>query len=305
MTSPFETVLIVGGGLIGSSIARAAKVYGGVKTVYMADRSEQVCSTIQKLGFADGVSEHQADFYAAQADMVILCVPPGKMGDVAQSLIPSMKSGAVLTDVGSIKGQIIKAITPHLREDIHFVPGHPIAGTEHSGPEAGFAELFQDRWCILTPDVAESDAVRNVEAFWRSLGSDVTLMTPERHDLVLATTSHVPHLIAYTLVGTAVDMEEVTRNEVVKFSAGGFRDFTRIAASDPVMWRDVFLNNRESVLEVVDRFIEDLSAIKRAIRWEDGDTLLDHFSKTGNIRRRIVDAGQDSAAPNFGRDQAD
>jgi len=266
----FEKILIIGGGLIGSSLARAAKTYGQAKYVYVSDRSEAVCKAVTRLGFADGVSENAADFYASQADLIILAVPPGKMGDVAQKIMPVLKSGAILTDVGSIKGDIIKTITPILRDDIAFVPGHPIAGTEYNGPDAGFAELFQDRWCILTT--------------------------------VLATTSHVPHLIAYTLVGTAVDMETVTRNEVVKFSAGGFRDFTRIAASDPVMWRDVFLNNRESVLEVVDRFIEDLSALKRAIRWEDGDTLLDHFSKTRDIRRRIVDAGQDSPQANFGRD---
>lgn len=297
-----ETLLIIGGGLIGSSLARAAKSFGGIKTVYMSDSSADVCAAIEKLGFADGVSEGQADYYASQADLVILCVPPGVMGEAAAKIIPSMKAGAILSDVGSIKGAIIKKIEPLLRDDIHFIAGHPIAGTEYSGPEAGFAEMFQERWCVLTPtkeDLPETDILKK---FWESLGSDVAIMTPERHDIVLATTSHVPHLIAYTLVGTAVDMETVTRNEVVKFSAGGFRDFTRIAASDPVMWRDVFLSNREATLEVVDRFIEDLTALKRAIRWEDGDTLLENFAKTRDIRRRIVDAGQDSATPNFGRD---
>ena len=297
-----ETLLIIGGGLIGSSLARAAKSFGGIKTVYMSDSSADVCAAIEKLGFADGVSEGQADYYASQADLVILCVPPGVMGEAAAKIIPSMKAGAILSDVGSIKGAIIKKIEPLLRDDIHFIAGHPIAGTEYSGPEAGFAEMFQERWCVLTPtkeDLPETDILKK---FWESLGSDVAIMTPERHDIVLATTSHVPHLIAYTLVGTAVDMETVTRNEVVKFSAGGFRDFTRIAASDPVMWRDVFLSNREATLEVVDRFIEDLTALKRAIRWEDGDTLLENFAKTRDIRRRIVDAGQDSSTPNFGRD---
>jgi len=297
-----ETLLIIGGGLIGSSLARAAKSFGGIKTVYMSDSSADVCEAIEKLGFADGVSEGQADYYASQADLVILCVPPGVMGEAAAKIIPSMKAGAILSDVGSIKGAIIKKIEPLLRDDIHFIAGHPIAGTEYSGPEAGFAEMFQERWCVLTPtkeDLPETDILKK---FWESLGSDVAIMTPERHDIVLATTSHVPHLIAYTLVGTAVDMETVTRNEVVKFSAGGFRDFTRIAASDPVMWRDVFLSNREATLEVVDRFIEDLTALKRAIRWEDGDTLLENFAKTRDIRRRIVDAGQDSSTPNFGRD---
>lgn len=301
MTQIFEKILIIGGGLIGSSLARGAKAKGLCTTVYMSDKSESVCKAITRLGIADGVSENTPDFYAAQADLVILCVPPARIGDVAKSVIPSMKSGAILTDVGSIKGDIVKAITPHLRDDIHFVPGHPIAGTEYSGPEAGFATLFKERWCILTPENEDDPAVTKLKDFWEGLGSAVAVMSAARHDLVLATTSHVPHLIAYTLVGTAVDMETVTQNEVVKFSAGGFRDFTRIAASDPVMWRDVFLNNRESVLEVVDRFIEDLSALKRAIRWEDGDALLEHFSKTRDIRRKIVDAGQDSAEADFGR----
>jgi len=297
-----DTLLIIGGGLIGSSIARAAKDYGQAKTVYISDKSASVCGTVERLGFADGVAENAPEFYASQADMIILCVPPGRMGEVAETIIPVMKSGAILSDVGSIKGAVITQVTPHMRGDIHFIPGHPIAGTEYSGPEAGFAELFQERWCVLTPDGADETAVKVMTSFWEGLGSQVAIMESKRHDIVLATTSHVPHLIAYTLVGTAVDMEQVTRNEVVKFSAGGFRDFTRIAASDPVMWRDVFLANREATLEVVDRFIEDLTALKRAIRWEDGDTLLDHFAKTRDIRRRIVDAGQDSAAPNFGRD---
>lgn len=298
----FDTLLIVGGGLIGSSIARAAKEYGQAKTVYIMDNSADACAAIERLGFADGVSEGQADYFASQADLVILCVPPGRMGDVASKIIPNMKAGSVLSDVGSIKGAVIEAVKPHMRDDITFIAGHPIAGTEYSGPEAGFAELFKERWCVLTPMEEGLVETGKLKTFWEGIGSLVTIMTPERHDIVLATTSHVPHLIAYTLVGTAVDMETVTRNEVVKFSAGGFRDFTRIAASDPVMWRDVFLSNREATLEVVDRFIEDLTALKRAIRWKDGETLLDHFAKTRDIRRRIVDAGQDSAAPNFGRD---
>jgi len=296
-----ETLLIIGGGLIGSSIARAAKDYGQAKTVYVADKSASACEAIERLGFADGVAENAPELYASQADMIILCVPPGRIGEVAEAIIPVMKDGAILSDVGSVKGDVIKQVTPFLKDNIHFVPGHPIAGTEYSGPEAGFASLFKDRWCVLTPDGADEDAVETVKVFWEGIGALVATMDSKRHDIVLATTSHVPHLIAYTLVGTAVDMEKVTNNEVVKFSAGGFRDFTRIAASDPVMWRDVFLANREATLEVVDRFIEDLSALKRAIRWEDGDALLEHFAKTRDIRRHIVDAGQDSAAPNFGR----
>ncbi|WP_026942329.1 prephenate/arogenate dehydrogenase family protein [Hellea balneolensis] len=297
-----DTLLIIGGGLIGSSIARAAKEYGQAKTVYVADKSASACEAIERLGFADGVSENAPELYASQADMIILCVPPGRIGEVAEAIIPVMKDGAILSDVGSVKGDVIKQVTPFLKDSIHFVPGHPIAGTEYSGPEAGFASLFKDRWCVLTPDDADDGAVETVKLFWEGIGALVAIMEPKRHDIVLATTSHVPHLIAYTLVGTAVDMERVTNNEVVKFSAGGFRDFTRIAASDPVMWRDVFLANREATLEVVDRFIEDLSALKRAIRWDDGDALLEHFAKTRDIRRHIVDAGQDSAAPNFGRD---
>lgn len=297
-----DTLLIIGGGLIGSSIARAAKQYGQAKTVYISDKSASACEAIERLGFADGVAENAPELYASQADMIILCVPPGRIGEVAEAIIPVMKAGAILSDVGSVKGDVIKQVIPFLTDTIHFVPGHPIAGTEHSGPEAGFAELFKDRWCVLTPDGADAAAVETVKSFWEGVGALVATMDSKRHDIVLATTSHVPHLIAYTLVGTAVDMETVTNNEVVKFSAGGFRDFTRIASSDPVMWRDVFLANKDATLEVVDRFIEDLSALKRAIRWQDGEALLEHFAKTRDIRRDIVDAGQDSAASNFGRD---
>lgn len=296
----FDTILIIGCGLIGSSIARAAKAKAGVSTVYVADRSASVVEAVERLGFADGAAEGSAHHYASQADLVILCVPPAKIADVAIDILPVMKSGAVLSDVGSIKGAVLAGLDGHRREDVAFIPGHPIAGTEFSGPEAGFAELFVNRWCVLTPEDEAHPDVERLKTFWEDMGSQVSVMDPARHDIVLATTSHVPHLIAYTLVGTAVDMETVTQNEVVKFSAGGFRDFTRIAASDPVMWRDVFLSNRDATLEVVDRFIEDLTALKRAIRWSEGDTLLEHFAKTRDIRRRIVDAGQD--APNFGRD---
>lgn len=296
----FKTVLIVGGGLIGSSIARAARAYGACERVLIADRSEVARSAISRLNICDGVSGDGAAL-AAEADLVILCVPPGQMGAVAAQIIPAMKAGAVLSDVGSVKGGVMKSVGPHMRGDITFVPGHPIAGTEYSGPEAGFATLFRDRWCVLTPEDKTAAPAQQLGQFWEALGSQVAFMTVERHDIVLATTSHVPHLIAYTLVGTAVDMEAVTQNEVVKFSAGGFRDFTRIAASDPEMWRDVFIENKDAVLEVVDRFIEDLSALKRAIRWDDGDPLLEHFTKTRDIRRKIVDAGQDSGEANFGR----
>lgn len=296
----FDTVLIIGAGLIGSSIARAAKSKADVQTVWVADRSADVIEVVERLGFADGAAEGPAHHFAAKADLIILCVPPGKIAEIAKDMLSVMKPGAVLSDVGSTKSAMIKAIRPHLRDDVAFIPGHPIAGTEFSGPDAGFAELFENRWCVLTPlDQSHPDVAR-LTTFWEALGSKVEVMDPDRHDKVLATTSHVPHLIAYTLVGTAVDMETVTGDEVVKFSASGFRDFTRIAASDPIMWRDVFLSNSEATLEVVDRFIEDLTALKRAIRWSDGETLLDHFAKTRDIRRRIVESGQDE--PNFGRD---
>lgn len=290
----FETCLIVGGGLIGSSIARAARAAEQCKTIYIADTSEAACKAITRLGIANGVADGPADHFAAQADLVILCTPSGRLSTAAMALMPSMKAGAILTDVGSVKGHFVDAMTGRVRDDIHFIPGHPIAGTENSGPESGFAELFQDRWCVLTPPSgADETAIKDLSNFWEALGSDVAVMDPSRHDIVMATTSHLPHLIAYTLVGTAIDMETVTRKEVVKFSAGGFRDFTRIAASDPVMWRDVFLTNKTATLEVVDRFIEDLTALKRAIRWDDGDTLLDSFAKTRDIRRRILDADPD------------
>ena len=290
----FETLLIVGGGLIGSSIARAARETAQCKTIYIADTSETACQTITKLGIADGVADGPADHFAAQSDLVILCTPSARLATTAMALIPSMKAGADLTDVGSLKGHFVDAMAGQVREDIHFIPGHPIAGTENSGPESGFAALFKDRWCVITPpEGADDTAIQALTKFWEGLGSDVAVMDPSRHDIVMATTSHLPHLIAYTLVGTAIDMETVTRKEVVKFSAGGLRDFTRIAASDPVMWRDVFLTNKTATLELVDRFIEDLTALKRAIRWDDGDTLLDSFAKTRDIRRRILDSDPD------------
>jgi len=297
-----DTILIVGGGLIGSSIARAASTYNAANTILMSDQDGSVCSSIAALGLADKLSQSPADF-AGQADLIILCVPVGAMESVAKDIIPAMKPGAILSDVGSVKGSVVSALTPLLRDDITLVPGHPIAGTENSGPEAGFATLFKSRWCILTPEDESSAECEQLKTFWETLGSDVAIMSAQRHDVVLAATSHVPHLLAFALVGTAVDMERVTNNEVVKFSAGGFRDFTRIAASDPVMWRDVFLGNKDAVLGVVERYIEDLSAIKRAIREDDGQALYEKFSKTRNIRRDIIDAGQDSAVPNFGRDE--
>jgi len=241
----------------------------------------------------------------AGADLVILCVSVGANAGLAATIAPGLAAGAIVSDVGSVKGAVIAAVGPHLPKDVALVPAHPVAGTEQSGPDAGFATLFVNRWCILTPAAGvDPAATEKVRAFWEALGSNVEIMNAAHHDLVLAITSHVPHLIAYNIVGTASDLEDATRSEVIKFSAGGFRDFTRIAASDPTMWRDVFLNNREAVLEVLGRFSEDLSALQRAIRWGDGDALFDLFTRTRAIRRSIIDAGEDSAVPNFGRNRS-
>ena len=237
------------------------------------------------------------------ADLVILCVPVGSCGAVTKEIAHALKPGAIVSDVGSVKGAVVAQMRPHLPETVHFVPAHPIAGTEQSGPDAGFVELFENRWCILTPvEGTDPEAVARLRRFWEACGSTVETMTPEHHDLVLAIVSHVPHLIAYNIVGTAADLETVTRSEVVKFSASGFRDFTRIAASDPTMWRDVFLTNRDAVLEMLARFSEDLASLQRAIRWGDGDTLFDLFTRTRAIRRGIIEAGQDTEKPDFGRD---
>ncbi|NNC38536.1 MAG: prephenate/arogenate dehydrogenase family protein [Hyphomonadaceae bacterium] len=297
----FDTVLIIGGGLIGSSLARAAQTFQACKKTIIYDADKTVRSELTQLKVGDEVPDDLSDC-VSQADLIILAVPPGRMGDAAKSISSYVQPGTIVTDAGSVKESIIDAVEAALSDEVIFIGGHPIAGTEHSGPAAGFATLFKDRWCILTPTDEKSAEAKKLKQFWEALGSEVAFMDAKRHDLVLATTSHLPHLIAYALVGTATDMETVTRNEVVKYSAGGFRDFTRIAASNPEMWRDVFLGNREGVLEVLGRYIEDLTALKRAIRWSDGDSLLNEFTKTRDIRKRIIDAGQDSAEPNFGRD---
>jgi len=302
----YDNVLIVGGGLIGSSLARACREFSAAKRVTITDTNADVRTSLVSLDICDQVTK-TAD--PSDADLVILAVPPGNIVDTAATLLPHMKKHATMTDVGSVKADVVEKITAILPEHIFFIGGHPIAGTEHSGPKAGFASLFTDRWCILTTQEGSMDetspAARKLKKFWQAIGSRVTFMDAGHHDLVLATTSHLPHLIAYTLVGTATDMETVTRGEVVKYSAAGFRDFTRIAASDPVMWRDVFLQNKDAVLEVLGRYIEDLTALKKAVRWGDGETLLREFTKTRDIRTRIIDAGQDSPKPNFGRNVAD
>ena len=304
MTKPvpiFSRLALIGTGLIGSSIAHAARKQGAVREIVATARSAATRRRVAELGFADQVVETNAAA-AAGADLVIVCVPVGACGEVAKEIGPHLKPGAVVSDVGSVKGAIVRDMGPHLPDGVHFVPAHPVAGTEHSGPDSGFAELFVGRWCILTPpDNANSAAVEKLAAFWRLLGANVESMPAAHHDLVLAITSHLPHLIAYTIVGTADELEEVTRSEVLKFSAGGFRDFTRIAASDPTMWRDVFLNNKDAVLEMLGTFNEDLAQLTRAIRRGDGQALFDHFARTRAIRRGIVEIGQDSPAPDFGR----
>jgi cyclohexadieny/prephenate dehydrogenase len=300
----FERLAIIGIGLIGSSIARAARQHGLAKQIAIADASEQHREQARALKLGDEVHTDAAEA-AKDADLVMLCIPLGAFAAVAAHIAPVLKPGAIVSDVGSCKQSVIRDTQPHLPAGHQMHPGHPVAGTEHSGPKAGFAELFNNRWCILTPPPGtDAAAIEKVKAFWTAFGSKVELMEPRHHDLVLAITSHVPHLIAYNIVGTADDLETVTESEVIKYSAGGFRDFTRIAASDPTMWRDVFLNNKEAVLEMLGRFTEDLIALQRAIRWGEGDTLFNLFTRTRAIRRAIIDAGQETAAPDFGRTPA-
>lgn len=299
--APLGRLAIIGAGLIGSSIARAAREKGLADIVVIGDSSLAVRERVLELGFADEVAATSAEA-AAGADMIIACVPVGASEDVAREIAPVLKPGAIVSDVGSVKAAVEAAMAPHIPPYAHLVPAHPVAGTEFSGPDAGFASLFENRWCIVTPpDGADAGAVDAVVGLWRGMGANVECMSARHHDLVLAITSHVPHLIAYNIVGTAAHLEETLTSEVIKFSAGGFRDFTRIAASDPTMWRDVFLNNREAVLEMLGRFNEDLSQLQRAIRYGDGQALFDHFTRTRAIRRSIIEQGQETAAPDFGR----
>ncbi|MET0531619.1 MAG: prephenate/arogenate dehydrogenase family protein [Microvirga sp.] len=301
----FERIALVGLGLIGSSIARAARHLNLAHTIVAIDASEAVTQRVLELGIAD---EATTDVAAGvkDADLVILCVPVGVVGAVAQAMKPGLKAGCIVSDVGSVKASVVAQVQPHLPAGVHFVPAHPVAGTEHSGPDAGFSTLFHNRWCILTPpEGTEPSAVERVQAFWSAMGSNVEVMTPQHHDLVLAITSHVPHLIAYNIVGTAADLEMVTQGEVIKFSAGGFRDFTRIAASDPTMWRDIFLHNKEAVLEMLGRLNEDIALLARAIRWGEGDKLHDLFTRTRAIRRGIISSGQETPEPDFGRRRED
>lgn len=300
-SAPFDKVALIGIGLIGSSISHAMRRAGLARTIVGYAKTEATRATALRLGLIETACATAAEAVAG-ADLVILCVPVGACGPVAAEIGPHLAQGAILTDVGSVKGAIVRDVAPHVPAGVHFVPGHPIAGTEHSGPEAGFAELFDGRWCILTPPPgADAAAVDRLRATWAAMGSNVEIMGAEHHDLVLAITSHVPHLIAFNIVNTAAHLERVTDSEVIKFSAGGFRDFTRIAASDPTMWRDVFLNNKEAVLEMLGRFSEDLINLQRAIRYGDGDELFETFARARAVRKSIIQAGQDTAAPDFGR----
>ena len=298
---PFKRIALIGLGLIGSSLARGIKQLGLAETIVATDASAEVRARAAEISLGDIIAADNAEA-VKDADLVIACVPVGVCGAVAESIAPHLKPGAIVSDVGSVKASVLSMMSAHLPDNVHFIPAHPVAGTENSGPDSGFAELFINRWCILTPpDGADAAAVEKLTAFWRALGANVEIMNAGHHDLVLAVTSHLPHLIAYTIVGTADELEDVTRSEVLKFSAGGFRDFTRIAASDPIMWRDVFLANKDAVLEMLGAFQEDLSKLTRAMRRGDGDALFDHFTRTRAIRRGIVSIGQDEASADFGR----
>jgi cyclohexadieny/prephenate dehydrogenase len=289
---PFRRVAFMGIGLINGSLAKVMRAKGLAGEIVASSRRQETLDRALQLGLCDSATTDPAAA-ARGADLIVLGTPPGVMGAVAAAMAPGIGADAIITDVGSVKAQIVRDVCPHLPDRSRFVPGHPVAGTEHSGPEAAFETLFVNRRCILTPtDETDPQAVERVTALWEAAGSAVDIMTPEHHDKVLAITSHLPHLIAYTIVGTVADLEEQQQSEVFKYAAGGFTDFTRIAGSDPTMWRDVFLNNREAVLEMLGRFTEDLVALQRAIRWGEGETLFDLFTRTRAIRRGVVEAGQ-------------
>ncbi|PCI86238.1 MAG: hypothetical protein COB24_10465 [Hyphomicrobiales bacterium] len=301
----FETICIIGLGLLGSSLTRVIKERHIAAKLVGYDVSEDVRKRAGEIELCDVIADDAASA-VKDADLVILAVPVGVFGEVAKSFLGAMKKGAILSDVGSVKAAVIAQIEPLLTPEmgIHFIPAHPIAGTEQSGPDAGFATLFDSRWTVLTPlDGVDEDKLAELKDFWQACGSDVEIMDAAHHDKVLAITSHIPHLIAYNIVGTAADVEEVTQSEVIKYSAGGFRDFTRLAASNPTMWRDIFLNNKDAVLEMLGRFTEDLVALQRIIRWGDGDALYEVFDRTRDIRKELVEAGQETDKPNFGRDK--
>lgn len=306
MSTPlFDRVALIGIGLIGSSLARVIADRGLAGHVAISTRSASTLKRAEELGLGDSYHVHAGDA-ARDADLVIVSVPVGASGAVAAAIKADLKPGAIVTDAGSTKASVITQMAPHMPDGVHFIPGHPVAGTEYSGPDAGFATLFDSRWCILTPPKGtDADAVARLTAFWKACGSTVDTMDPDHHDLVLAIVSHLPHLIAYNIVGTADHLEQVTKSEVIKYSASGFRDFTRLAASDPTMWRDVCLNNRDAILEMLARFSEDLSALQRAVRFGDGDMLFRLFTRTRDVRRSIIEAGQETDVPDFGRHLVD
>jgi cyclohexadieny/prephenate dehydrogenase len=301
MSVHFRKLALIGIGLIGSSIALAARRQGLVDVISISTRKAETLDEARDLKLGDIYTLDAAEAVRG-ADLVIICTPVGAYEGVMRTIAPALEQGAILSDVGSVKGHVVRTLAPLVPEDVSFIPGHPLAGTEHSGPSAGFAELFAGRWCVLTPGPEVDPAqTEKLAAFWRSMGSQVEAMDAAHHDMVLAITSHIPHLIAYNIVGTVADLEAATQSEVIKFSASGFRDFTRIAASDPVMWRDIFLTNRDAVLEMLGRFSEDLSALQRSVRTGDGPALEAMFTRTRAIRRSIISAGQETAAPDFGR----
>ena len=301
----FDRIAPIGIGLIGSSIAHDIKRLGLAKEIVISTRSAETLKRAEELKLGDRYTPSSAEA-VKDADLVIVSVPVGASESVAKDITAHLKPGAIVTDVGSTKASVIAQMQPHMPANVHFIPGHPLAGTEKSGPDAGFAGLFEGRWCIFTPIPGTDEAaIRKLRHFWETLGSRVDEMDPEHHDKVLAIVSHLPHLIAYNIVGTADDLETVTESEVIKYSASGFRDFTRLAASDPTMWRDVCLHNRDAILEMLSRFSEDLASLQRAIRWGEGDKIFELFTRTRAIRRSIVEAGQDVDAPDFGRHALD
>jgi cyclohexadieny/prephenate dehydrogenase len=297
----YKKIALIGIGLIGSSLARIIRQEGLAEHISISSRRAETLDRARELGLGDSYSTDMAEA-VKDADLVIVSVPVGSSGQVAQAIALSLKPGAVVTDVGSTKASVIAQMQPHIPAGVHFIPGHPLAGTEKSGPDAGFAELFQNRWCILTPpDGTDAGEIARLTRFWEACGSHVDTMDPQHHDRVLAIVSHLPHLIAYNIVGTADDLELVTQSEVIKYSATGFRDFTRLAASDPEMWRDVCLHNSEAILEMLSRFSEDLASMQRMIRWGDGEALFNLFTRTRGIRKSIIEAGQEVDVPDFGR----
>lgn len=297
----FDKVALIGIGLIGSSLARVIRREHLAGHVAISTRSAATLARAEELGLGDSYTTDMAEA-VRDADLIVVSVPVGSSEAVAKAIAPTLKKGAIVTDVGSTKASVIAQMQPHMPEGVHFIPGHPLAGTEKSGPDAGFADLFRNRWCIFTPlPGTDPDALEKLSEFWRRCGSNIDTMDAAHHDMTLAIVSHLPHIIAYNIVGTADDLETVTKSEVIKYSASGFRDFTRLAASDPTMWRDVCLHNKDAILEMLARFSEDLASLQRAIRWGDGDKLFDLFTRTRAIRRSIVEAGQDTDAADFGR----